>query len=525
VSPRASHGSTQRLVSIFIVSAVSLGAILARLVVLQVRDAGALESRAVDQRIRDLTLPAPRGTIFDRGGGQLAMSLPARDVYADPRLVRDPQGEARTIARTLRLKVRDVRPLLATTTDRQGAPIRFVYVRRGVDLSLAKRLQDEHLPGIGFLGDTRRYYPAGSLAPQVLGFVGVDGTGLAGLEKQYQSLLAGRAGHEVVQEDPSGTLIPQAGTVSTPPVPGDDLVLTIDRDIQYRAQQSLADAVRRNHASGGTVIVMDPRTGDILAMATYPWFDPNRFAEANPDFLRSRAVTDVYEPGSVNKVITAAAAVQEGTVGLRHRFMVPDQLKVYDATIHDAETHPTEQMTLADIISLSSNIGAIKVADTLGQQRFYRYLTKFGFGHTTGLGFPGESGGILPPVDTWSGVSLATMAYGQGIAVTPLQMASVYATIANGGVRVQPRLVRGTVDADGHFQAAPASRTRRVVSATTARLVTRMLSYAVETGTGVQAQIQGYWVAGKTGTARIPRQDRAGYTRKTIASFIGFAPA
>jgi cell division protein FtsI (penicillin-binding protein 3) len=525
VSPRASHASAQRLISIFIVSALSLGAILARLVVLQVRDAGALESRALDQRVRDLTLPAPRGTIFDRSGGQLAMSLPAKDVYADPRLVRDPREEARTIARILRLKVRDVRPLLATTTDRHGTPIRFVYVRRGVDLTVAKRLQDEHLPGIGFLGDTRRYYPAGSLAPQVLGFVGVDGTGLAGLEKQYQRLLAGRAGHEVVQEDPSGTLIPQAGTVSTPPVPGDDLVLTIDRDIQYRAQQSLADAVRRNHASGGTVIVMDPRTGDILAMATYPWFDPNRFAEADPDFLRSRAVTDVYEPGSVNKVITAAAAVQEGTVGLQHRFVVPDQLKIYDATIHDAETHPTEQMTLADIISLSSNIGAIKVADTLGQQRFYRYLTRFGFGHTTGLGFPGESGGILPPVETWSGVSLATMAYGQGIAVTPLQMASVYATIANGGTWVQPRLVRGTVDAGGTFQAAPASKTRRVVSATTARLVTRMLAYAVETGTGVQAQIHGYWVAGKTGTARVPRQDRAGYTHKTIASFIGFAPA
>jgi cell division protein FtsI (penicillin-binding protein 3) len=525
VSPRASHAPAGRLVSIFVISALSLGAIFARLVVLQVRDAGALESRALDQRVRDLTLPAPRGTIFDRSGGELAMSLPAKDVYADPRLVRDPRTEARTIARILRLKANDVRPLLATTEDRHGVPIHFVYVRRGVDLSLAKRLQDEHLPGIGFMGDTRRYYPAGSLAPQVLGFVGVDGTGLAGLEKQYQGLLAGRPGHEVVQEDPSGTLIPQAGAVSTPPVPGDDLVLTIDRDIQYRAQQSLAAAVHRNHASGGTVIVLDPRTGDILAMATYPWFDPNRFAEANPDVLRSRAVTDVYEPGSVNKVITAAAAVQEGTVKMRERFVVPDQLKVYDATIHDAETHPTEQMTLADIISVSSNIGAIKVADTLGQQRFYHYLTKFGFGRTTGVGFPGESAGILPPVETWSGVSLATMAYGQGLAVTPLQMASVYATIANGGVRVQPRLVRGTVDAGGGFQAAPSSKTRRVVSPTTAKLVTRMLGYAVDTGTGVQAQIPGYWVAGKTGTARVPRQSRAGYTHKFIASFIGFAPA
>ena len=514
-----------RLVSILVVAALGLATIMARLVVLQVRDARALASRAVDQRVRDLTLPAPRGTIFDRNGGELAMSLPAKDVYADPLLVRDPRAEARTIAQTLHLRAPEVRPLLAKTADRRGTPIHFVYVQRGVDLSLAKRLQDEHLAGIGFLNGTRRYYPAGSLAPQVLGFVGVDGTGLAGLEKQYQRLLAGRSGNEVVQEDPSGTLIPQAGTISTPPVPGEDLVLTIDRDIQYRAQQSLAEAVRRNHASGGTVIVMEPRTGDILAMATYPWFDSNRFAEANPEHLRSRAVTDVYEPGSVNKVITAAAALQEGTVGLRQRFEVPDQIRVYDATIHDAESHPTERMTLADILSISSNVGAIKVADTLGQQRFYRYLTRFGFGRTTGLGYPGESAGILPPVESWSGVSLATMAFGQGLAVTPLQMASVYATIANGGVWVEPRLVHGTVGSDGRFQAAAAPKTRRVVSASTAEMITRMLAYAVATGTGVEAQIPGYWVAGKTGTARVPRQDRPGYSNKTIASFIGFAPA
>ena len=260
-------------------------------------------------------------------------------------------------------------------------------------------------------------------------------------------------------------------------------------------------------------------------MATYPWFNPNRFAEANPNYLRNRAVTDVYEPGSVNKVITAAAALQDHTVGLREQFVVPDQIRVYDAVIHDAETHPTERMTLADIIAYSSNVGAIKVADTLGAERFYRYLTKFGFGHTTGVGFPGESAGILPPLDTWSGVSLATMAFGQGLAVTPLQMASVYSTVANGGVWVQPRLVRGTIDANGTLQPSPAPDTRRVVSARTARVLTRMLSYAVDTGTGVEAQIPGFWVAGKTGTARIPRQNRPGYTKRYVASFIGFTPA
>jgi cell division protein FtsI (penicillin-binding protein 3) len=514
-----------RLVLVLVLSTLSLAAILVRLVVLQVRDASALSSMARDQRVRNLTLPAPRGTIFDRAGRELAMSLPAKDVYADPQLVRDPHAEAKTLAKQLHLKASVVQPLLARRVDARGNPIHFVYVDRGADLSVAKRLESRNLPGIGYLDDTRRYYPAGALAPQVLGFVGVDGTGLAGLERQYQSLLAGRAGREVVQEDPSGTLIPQAGGTSTPPVPGDDLALTIDRDIQYRAQQSLADAVRRNHASGGTVIVMNPHTGEILAMATYPWFDPNAFAEANPEFLRNRAVTDVYEPGSVNKVITAAAAVQDRSIGLRQRLTIPDQLRVYDAVIHDAETHPTESMTLADIVAYSSNIGAVKVADTLGSARFYRFLTKFGFGKTTGIGFPGESGGLLPPLDRWSGTSLATMAFGQGLAVTPLQMASVYATIANGGVWVQPRLVRGTVDASGVYQAAPAPDTHRVVSERTSKVVTKMLAYAVEVGTGTEAQLPGYWVAGKTGTARIPRQFRAGYTHKYVASFIGFTPA
>ena len=519
------QGPAHRVVAMFVVAALGLVTIFTRLVVLQVRDANALSSMAVDQRVRDLTLPAPRGTIFDDAGTELAMSLPAKDVYADPQLVTDPAAEARSIARELGVKVTPVRHLLATKTDAQGDPLHFVYVQRGVPVSVAGRLEKAALPGIGFTADTRRYYPAGALAPQVLGFVGVDGTGLAGLERQYQRLLAGRAGNEVVQEDPNGTLIPQAGSSSTPPVPGDDLVLTIDRDIQYQAQQALAEAVRRNGGSGGTVIVMDPHSGNILAMATYPWFDPNKFAEANPNVLRNRAVTDVYEPGSVNKVITAAAAIQEHSVRIRQRFVVPDQIRVYDALIHDAETHPTENMTLADIVAYSSNVGAIKVADTVGQDRFYRYLTRFGFGRPTGTGFPGESAGILPPVDTWSGVSLATMAFGQGLAVTPLQMASVYATIANGGVWVQPQLVRGTIDAAGKLQPAPAPDTRRVVSARTAATVTKMLAYAVDIGTGVEAQIPGFWVAGKTGTARIPKQFHPGYTKKYVASFIGFAPA
>jgi cell division protein FtsI (penicillin-binding protein 3) len=514
----------ERLVALLAIVALAFTGILARLIVIQVGDASALSSMAVDQRARDLTITAARGTIFDRSGRELAMSLPARDVYADPQLVTDPVDEAQRIARALHLKRAAVRGLLEDRTDGTGRPLHFVYLERGVDLATADALAAQHLPGIGFLDGTRRYYPAGSLAPQVLGFVGVDGTGIDGLEYRYQNLLAGTPGHEVVQEDPSGTLIPQAGATSTPPVPGDDLMLTIDRDIQYRAQQSLAAAVRRNGATGGSVIVMNPHTGEILAMATYPWFDPNQFAEASPDVIRNRPVTDVYEPGSVNKVITAAAALQEHAVGINERFSVPDQMRLYDATFHDAETHPTEQMTLADILAYSSNIGAIKVAEQIGKNRFAKYLRAFGFGRPTGVGFPGEASGILLPVDKWSGTTLPTVSFGQGIAVTPLQMAAVYSTIANGGVWVQPRLVRGTIGPSGKFQPAPPPDTRRVVSEQTAHTIVDMLSYAVDVGTGQEAQIPGYWVAGKTGTARIP-SPTGGYLKKYVASFIGLTPA
>ena len=355
--------------------------------------------------------------------------------------------------------------------------------------------------------------------------VGVDGTGLAGLELEYQTLLAGTPGREVIEEDPSGIVIPQGANDDQPSVPGDDLILTLDREIQYRAQVALAGAVRANHAKGGTVIVMDPHTGDILAMATYPWFDPNNFAKSNLDDVTNRAVTDVYEPGSVNKVITASAAIEEGVLRLNQRFKVSDSIDLYGSVFHDSHAHQPEQMTLGDIIAYSSNVGVIGVAQRLGQSRFSSYLHRFGLAKTTGSGFPGESAGLLPPVSRWSGASMATIPIGQGVAVTTLQMAAVYGTIANGGVWVQPRFVRATVGPGGQVMDAPASDSHRVVSTRTAQIVTRMLAYAVDVGTGTQAQLPGYWVAGKTGTARKVLPNGSGYSNKYVASFIGFAPA
>jgi cell division protein FtsI (penicillin-binding protein 3) len=514
-----------RLITVFLVLVLGMSGILARLIVLQVKDASAYETMALDQRIKNIALPATRGTIVDRSGQELAMSLPAKAVYADPAIVDKPTATARTIASVLGLDRRRVHAKLARGATDSGEAIRFVYLARGVDARKADKLEAKRLAGIGFLEESRRYYPAGPLAPQVLGFVGIDGTGLTGLELQYQQLMAGRAGHQIVEAGEDGTFIPQGTSQAIPPVPGSDLLLTIDKDIQYRAQVTLARAVKENGAKGGTLIAMDPRTGDILAMATSPGFDPNHFGEADPDTLRNRAVTDMYEPGSANKVITAAAALEEGLITPTDRLEVPDHLRLSNKVFHDSHEHETEPMTLGDILAYSSNIGTIKVADRLGKDLLSTYLHRFGFGRTTGLGFPGEAAGLLAPPNQWWGTSMGTIPIGQGIAVTPLQMAAVYATVANGGVWTEPRLVRGTVDPTGQTHTAPASDTRRVVSEQTADALVRMLAYGVEVGTGTEAQIPGFWVAGKTGTARKPLTDARGYSNHHVASFIGFAPA
>jgi len=508
----------RRLIALFAVLALAMGAIVLRLSVLQVSQARAYRSYALDQRLHTSTLPASRGRVLDRWGEAMAISLLARDVYVDPRYVTDPWGAALKLSRILHLKVRDLLPKLTADTT-------FVYLARQVELQTTGRLERLHLPGLGFLPSSRRAYPAGPLAPQVLGFVGVDGVGLAGLELEYQGVMAGKAGERTQELDPTGQPIVGGIDAERPPVPGSDLVVTMDRDFQFQVQAALEEAVKANHAMGGTVIAMDPRTGDVYAMATFPWFDPNEFATARPATWRNKAVTDVFEPGSVNKVITAAATVQERSLPLDQVLSVPWKMRVGDFVIHDAHQHGVEEMTLGDIVAQSSNIGAVEVAERLGAARLATYLSRFGLGQATGIGFPGESSGMMLPLYLWSDTSLATMAYGQGIAVTPLQMISVYATIANDGLWVQPRLVRGTVDPEGILHPAARSPTRRVVSEATAQMVTRMLAYAVKAGTGTAARIPGFRVAGKTGTARIPKPTGGYYSDRSFASFIGFLPA
>ncbi|MCA1726787.1 MAG: penicillin-binding protein 2, partial [Actinobacteria bacterium] len=512
------RASARRIVALFGVFVLGLTGICVRLVWLQVKDANAFQALARDQRLRAIELPAPRGNIFDRDSHELAMSLPAAAVYADPTLVKDPASTARALAPLLHMPVRDVRAKIA-------GPGRFTYLARGLDDPVADRIRALKLPGIGFLDESRRHYPSGPVAPQVLGFVGIDGVGLAGIEKQYQTQLAGRPGEMIREQDPDGRGIPQAGTTTTPPVPGADVVLTIDREVQFATQRLLVEAVRENHAKGGTALVMDPRTGEILALADYPWYDPNRFSQARPEATRAKAITDVFEPGSVNKVITAAAAIEEELFALDTSWPIPDAYLVGGHLFHDSHPHPVQRMTLADIIAYSSNVGTIQTAARVQQPRLARYLARFGYGRKTGVTFPGESPGILPPQDEWWATGMGSIPIGQGVAVTPLQMACVYATIANGGEWVQPTLVRGFRDGEGTFHAAPAPERRRVVRPDTAARVTEMLAYAVQVGTGTEADIERYHVAGKTGTARKPLKDARGYSDQYVASFIGFFPA
>jgi cell division protein FtsI (penicillin-binding protein 3) len=506
-----------RLVALFAAMLMLFGGIVVRLAFLQVHDQGQFEALGLTQRERTVDLPADRGQILDRDGTPLAITLEARDIYVNPTFVIDPFDEAEQLAPALGLAAEDLMPAL--THD--GT---FAFVARQVDEDVAQRVVDLNLPGIDVLPIAKRYYPSGELAPQVLGFVGVDGFGLAGLESQYDTALRGVPGQRTQEFSPGGMPISTASDLEKQPVPGVNLVTTIDRQMQYQVQTALQRAVEANGAKGGTVVVMDPATGDIYAMASYPWYDLNDFATctADPDPCRNRAVTDTFEPGSVNKVITAAAALETGSVSVFDRFHVPAQMQVGAFMIHDSHVHPVETMTLGDIITESSNIGSAMVATEVGNDDMAKYMSRFGYGKQTGIRFPGEAEGSVP--SAWDDVIRATASYGQGVAVTPLQMADVYAAIANGGRWVKPRLIRGSEAADGTFHAAPVQASRQVVRPDTAEMLTRMLAEVVKDGTGVQAQIPGYQVAGKTGTSR-KINEYGSYVDRYVASFVGFLPA
>jgi cell division protein FtsI (penicillin-binding protein 3) len=494
---------------------VAFAALAVRLVDVQAISAGRYAVVGQSQRLHSVELAAQRGSILDRNGAELAVSVPRSTVWADPRLVTDPAGEARALAPVLGADQTELRPKLTSGSA-------FEYLARRVDDATADKVKALDLPGVSLLPEPTRIAPSGSIATNVLGDVGADNDGLSGLERQYDKDLSGTPGKMVVERDPSGRDIPGGVRVDDPPVRGKNLVLTLDRDMQFFTEQTLAQQITSSKAKAGIAVVMDPHTGEILAMANL--VAGSNGAPPEPAGY-DKALIDVYEPGSVNKVVTISGALEEGAITPSQTMAVPDQLTIAGTTFQDAETHATELYTPGDVMAQSSNAGAILIAQKLGKAGLDKYLHAFNLDGGTGLGFPGEASGMVPDLADWSGTSLPTLAIGYGLAVTAVQMLGAYNTIANGGVYVAPSLVRSEIDAKGRERRLPAPPVRRVVSTQTAAEVTAMLTEVVRGGTGTGAAVDGYTVAGKTGTAR-KVEESVGYKDGAyVASFAGFLPA
>jgi cell division protein FtsI/penicillin-binding protein 2 len=501
-----------RLRLLLLVIFLTFAALFARAAWLQTVRASTLASLAQKQTKFDLTLPASRGTIYDRNGVSLAIGEQATDVIADPMQISDPRHEARVAAKVLGIPLR---PLYRELADQSRG---FVYVERKADPKKAAALSKRRMTGFTFESDEKREYPQGTVAAPVLGYAGLDNTGLAGLEQELNKQLAGTPGRATVVRDATGQAV---NTIQERPAHnGRSVFLTLDSHIQANAEQVLEQTVREWHAKDATAIVLDPHTGAILAMAQEPGFNDNDYPSAAAHGLAlDHAAGDAFEPGSVFKVVTIGGALSQHDITPSTKFQVPGSLQVSDRVIHDAEPHGTETLQVRQILQRSSNIGTdIIAARYLGESGLKKWMTRFGFGRRTGIDYPGESKGIMPSY--WSGSTIGTVPIGQGVSVTAIQLASVYSAIANGGEWIQPHLVDHVVGAP-----SPKLERRRILSPDVDRQLRTMLKGVVsDQGTAELAAIPGYTVAGKTGTAQKPGPN--GYIPGAyVATFVGMAPA
>jgi cell division protein FtsI (penicillin-binding protein 3) len=509
---RQANRRLRLLVAIF---AVVFAAAFARVAWLQAVKAQTLDHLATDQHRDAFDVPAPRGTIFDRNGVQLAFGERATTVYANPRQVADPRETAIAVGEALDLDAGTLYPLL---TDRSRG---FVYLARKADPEKAEALQAQELTGIGFQDEERRVYPQRALASELVGYAGTENRGLSGLELQLDKELAGTAGSKTIVRDPFGRTIDVVESEQVQD--GRDIFLTIDNTLQSHVERVLHRAQTRWAAQSATAVVLDPQTGGILALAVEPGFDANDYPEVarwEEERLRNRAVTDTYEPGSTFKVVTVGGVLETNVVSPTTKFRLPYEIPVADRMIHDAEPRKTETMTVSEILTRSSNVGVVTLAQQLQRDGLSDWIHRFGFGRKTGIDFPGESRGIVLQADEWSGSTIGNVPLGQGIAVTPIQMAAAYGAIANEGVWLQPHLV-DRVEGNGRVE----PEQRRVLSEETTRELQRMLRGVVKEGTGTTAQVSGYRVAGKTGTAAKPDPSGGYSDTRYVASFVGFAPA
>jgi cell division protein FtsI (penicillin-binding protein 3) len=480
---------------------------------LQGVEGGSLRAEAHSQQVTRVTIPGQRGRVLDRNGKVLAASEDAADVVATPYQVSNPAQTALKLHDILGVPTPD---LVDALSDRSSG---FAYLARKVDPAIAAKVENLHIEGISTVPNSRRLYPQGDLASQVIGAVGTDNQGLTGLEHSENSVLGGANGEQDVVHDALGHPL-RMETVSPASV-GDDIQTTIDAAIQDKTEQALSEAAEHYQAKGATAIVMNPNTGEVLAMANWPGFDPSNLQDATSEELENRATGFTYEPGSTFKAFTVASALEDHVVTPSSSFYLPSEIRVYDRTIGEAEPRPPVTLTTAQILAQSSNVGAVTIGLKEGADRFSQWINRFGFGNPTGLGFPGEERGIVPQRSDYSGSTMGNLPIGQGLSVTPMQMATAYSAIADGGILRRPTLIERV----GGQPADQNTDPHRVISARTAAQLRHMLEGVLEPGgTASSVHVPGYVLAGKTGTAQ--KVENGTYSDSDyVASFVGFAPA
>jgi len=499
-----------------------LVALMLRLFYLQIFKYEFFIDKAHEQRLSTITLYPDRGDIYDRNGNILAISINAFSVVAYPSEIRNKGKVAAALSKILKEKESTVIQKLNS-----GKP--FVWIKRKIEEPMAQIIKSKKINGIGILPERKRVYPKRKLASQVIGFVGVDNQGLSGIEISYDDYLTGEAGSFISERDPGRREIVTSNLrVLKPATNGMNLTLTIDEPIQYKAESEIRKAVEGSHSISGSIIVMDVKSGEILALASYPDIDPNEYQRYKPAFWNNRAVTDVYEPGSTFKLVTVASAMEEGIITNGTKIYCPDTIELGGRIIKNSHRtkSDTRYLSIKEILRESVNTGAVQIALKLGKEKFYDHIRAFGFGEYTGVGLPGESRGIFKDPASWNKPDIGMMSFGQSISVTPVQLISSLSSIVTGGIRIKPRLVKKIESSDSSFYKIFAPEIKgQAMTAKTAGEMLELCEDVVENGTGRLAKIPGFRVGGKTGTAQKPRPGGHGYMEgHFVASFIGFTP-
>jgi cell division protein FtsI (penicillin-binding protein 3) len=494
--------------------------VVGRLAVLQGVDGAAYANAAEQDRLRTYPIAALRGAVLDRDGRPFAYTVDASRVVADPSVVPDADETAEALTGLLDVPAADLAEKLSGDT-------RYVVLAPQVSPETVDAIKDLELSGVSFEDDPVRLYPARTVGGQVVGFVGRDGEGLAGIEQTFEDDLSGTPGHRRVEVGSGGNPIPSGIDESTPATDGKTVQLTLDQDLQYVTEQRLGQACQDGATTRASAVVLDVATGEVVAMASCPGYDPGNYSKTDPALLGNPVISDVFEPGSVMKAVTLSAALEEGVAEPDTVLSVNGHIQAGDRVVTDAHDHAPKSWTVTGILAKSSNVGTIMLAREVGDEKLEHYLRGFGLGSTTGIELPGESAGILQKSSDWTASRAANVPIGQGISVTTLQMASMYQAIANGGVRIEPRIVSSVTDPDGTVTEAPAPASSRVISPDTADKMAYMLEAVVgPEGTAPKGEIDGFRVAGKTGTAQRANPECNCYEGGGfVTTFVGFAPA